>query len=216
MHPKEFKEEKVGTGRITSLQLENSQILMGVNFSDNATVNSLINDCDCYILYPTPDSINISQGDNDFFKSYGLSGARSSKKPQEKEKEKVIFIIDSTWSFAKKILKLSTNLSQLRAISFENKEISKFVFKQQPYPECLSTIESTLKVLTLLKQRGIEKVELDEFLNPFEKLLEQQIYFQNNPPSGSYRTQKQSYKHLKNKYKKGSVDNVFFEKDKKS
>ena len=209
MHPKEFKEERVGTGRITSLQLENSQILMGVNFSNSETVNQLIKECDCYILYPTPDSINISQPDNAFFNSYRDNSAGQVK-------EKVIFIIDSTWSFAKKILKQSTNLSQLKAISFENKEVSKFVFKQQPYPECLSTIESTLKVLTLLKNQGLEKVDLDNFLSPFEKLLEQQIYFQNNPPSGSYRTKKQSYNQIKNKYKKGSVENVFYEKDKKN
>lgn len=204
MHPKEFKEEKVGTGRLTSLQLHNSQIIMGVDFTQNETVNNLIENNDCYILYPTPNSINISHNDNQFFQSYS------------NERQKVIFIIDSTWAFAKKILKLSKNLSSLQSISFENKEISKFVFKQQPYPECLSTIESTKKVLELLNNAEIENTKLDQFLRPFEKLLEQQIYFQNNPPVGSYRTQKQEYKITKNKYKKGSIDSVFFDEEKKS
>ena len=34
MHPKEFKQEKAGTGRLTHLCLKNSEILVGVGFDE--------------------------------------------------------------------------------------------------------------------------------------------------------------------------------------
>ncbi|EPR72991.1 hypothetical protein ADIWIN_2079 [Winogradskyella psychrotolerans RS-3] len=42
MHPKEYKKEKNGTGHITKLQLENSEIIVGVDFTDNKRVNDVL------------------------------------------------------------------------------------------------------------------------------------------------------------------------------
>ena len=44
MHPKEFKEEKAGTGRLTHLCLPNSEIHMGTAFDGDEAVQALIND----------------------------------------------------------------------------------------------------------------------------------------------------------------------------
>lgn len=68
-----------------------------------------------------------------------------------------IFILDGTWPCARKILKLSKNLQQLKRVSFDNKVKSKFILKQQPTSLCLSTIESVYTVLNLLKEDGIEQ-----------------------------------------------------------
>jgi DTW domain-containing protein YfiP len=35
MHPKEFKKTKNGTGHFTHLSLPNSELFMGIDFSDN-------------------------------------------------------------------------------------------------------------------------------------------------------------------------------------
>ena len=54
MHPKEFKREKAGTGRLTHLCLANSEIHMGVGFDDHAEVQRLINDPGYFpvLVYP--------------------------------------------------------------------------------------------------------------------------------------------------------------------
>ena len=43
MHPKEFKHEKAGTGRLTHLCLANSELHMGIGFDNDAAVQTLIN-----------------------------------------------------------------------------------------------------------------------------------------------------------------------------
>ena len=42
MHPKEYKKEKNGTGHMTKLQLENSEIIVGVDFTNNTRVNLIM------------------------------------------------------------------------------------------------------------------------------------------------------------------------------
>jgi len=42
MHPKEYKKEKNGTGHMTQLQLENSEIIVGVDFTNNKRVNEIL------------------------------------------------------------------------------------------------------------------------------------------------------------------------------
>src|SRR5688572_23613352 len=54
MHPKEFKREKCGTGRLTHLCLANSEIHMGVGFDDHPEVQRLIHDPGYFpvLVYP--------------------------------------------------------------------------------------------------------------------------------------------------------------------
>ena len=44
MHPKEYKKEKKGTGTMTHLQLENSEIIVGVDFANNKRINEILTD----------------------------------------------------------------------------------------------------------------------------------------------------------------------------
>ena len=44
MHPKEFRHQKCTTGRLTCLNLANSEIIQGINFDDDARFRSLIDD----------------------------------------------------------------------------------------------------------------------------------------------------------------------------
>ena len=162
MHPKEYKKTKNNTGKITHKSLLNSEIHVGIDFSENRIINNLINNSDnsCFILYPDVDSINLS------------------KQIIDDKKQKVIFLIDSTWACSKKILKLSTNLNLLPKISFDFENSSSYKFKKQPSTYCLSTIESTLVILKLLNKQKIENIEkkfIDNFLVPFDKMVEFQI-----------------------------------------
>src|ERR1700692_1921492 len=63
-HPKEFKHEKAGTGRLTHLCLTNSELHMGIGFDDDPAVQSLINDPGNFpvLLYPGANARNLSLG----------------------------------------------------------------------------------------------------------------------------------------------------------
>lgn len=63
MHPKEFRKTKNNTGKITHQSLLNSKIFVGIDFTHNKELNSIIDDTNnsCYILYPGIDSINLSK-----------------------------------------------------------------------------------------------------------------------------------------------------------
>ena len=62
MHPKEYKKEKNGTGYMTQLQLENSEIIVGVDFTNNKRVNELLakGNNSSFLLYPGKDNFNLS------------------------------------------------------------------------------------------------------------------------------------------------------------
>lgn len=163
MHPKEFKKTKNGTGHFTNLSLENCEIHVGVDFTKHKVINSIINDPSniCYTLYPHKSSINLNQ-----------------TSIAEEKKNLVIFLIDSTWPCSKAILAASQNIDALQKLSFTHTEVSKFTFKEQPEAYCLSTMESTLCLLKLLKSHHIEDIgnkKLDRFLLPFEKMVEYQL-----------------------------------------
>jgi len=163
MHPKEFKKTKNGTGHFTHLSLKNSEIHIGVDFSKNSAINSIIDDPNniCYVLYPSKDSINLNK-----------------TKIGSNKKRTVLFLIDSTWPCSRSILQHSPNIQGLKKLSFTHTKRSNFTFKQQPEAYCLSTIESTLCVLELLNKHKLEALEpksLEGFLLPFEKMVEYQL-----------------------------------------
>jgi DTW domain-containing protein YfiP len=76
------------------------------------------------------------------------------------------------------MLRLSTNLHNLKKVSFEHDKSSQFKIKTQPNQHCLSTIESTLCLLELLNLQNIENISsksLENFLLPFEKMVDYQV-----------------------------------------
>ncbi len=162
MHPKEFRYIKNNTGRLTHLSLSNSELLVGVDFSDDRRVNALIDDPNnyCAILYPSNDSTSLNN-----------------QKLELKGKKLTLFLIDATWDSAKPILRLSKNLHQLPRISFTHTKTSAYGFKKQPFKEALSTMESVGMILEILDAQGVEdltKSELDNFLKPFNEMVKLQ------------------------------------------
>ena len=123
MHPKEAYKIKVNTGRLSSIMLDKSEIVVDVDFSNNKIINRLIDQGDCYILYPGENSFDVSK--NKLSKTV-----------------KTLFVIDATWPLAKKMMKLSVNLHDLPRVSFTTDQQSIFDIKHQPQSYCLSTLES--------------------------------------------------------------------------
>ncbi len=176
MHPKEFKQEKAGTGRLTALSLAGSMIEMGVGFDDHPAVNTLIDDPGSFpvLLYPAAGAMNVSQGG---LPIESLGG-----------RQLVVFVIDATWACAKKMLTQSTRLQALPKLMFTPVEKSRFVIKRQPHEWCLSTLEATHQLLGALESAG-----LDSYPDPaalpalFQKMQDFQIACASDPLRTGYR-----------------------------
>lgn len=202
MHPKEYKKEKNGTGHMTKLQLENSEIIVGVDFTNHKRVNEILTkEMSCsFLLYPGKDNFNLSiKNSSEIISTMGHNP--------------YIFLLDGTWPCVRKMLKLSRNLQKLKRVSFDNKIKSKFVLKQQPGSLCLSTIESVYTVLNLLKEGGIEQCDTKGFLIPFEKMMAYQIECILNPNNKNYRSTANRDILPKNLYKKNSQRSILFEQE---
>ena len=202
MHPKEYRKEKSGTGHITNLQLENSEIIVGVDFTNNNRVNEILTKekSSSFLLYPGKDNFNFSTRKSSEINSFMGNNPH-------------IFILDGTWPCARKMLKLSKNLQKLKRVSFDNKIKSKFIIKQQPESLCLSTIESVYTVLNLLKEGDLEQCETKNFLIPFEKMIEYQLEYALNPNSKNYCSNANREIIPKNMYKKNTERSIIFEQE---
>ncbi len=191
IHPMEAKKEKMGTGRLSHLYLQNSQMIMGVDFTKDAEVNAFIQDSSnaCYLVYPGSEAIMLS-GVSQNFNGSKLERDIASKK------NIIAFLIDGTWPCAKKMMKLSTNLHHLPRLSFEVTKKSMFAIKEQPGDFCLSTIESIHLMLSLLEANGVEKLQgkHDKMLESFQEMIDFQIKCATDPSLPSYKNHKKGYK----------------------
>ncbi len=176
MHPKEYRHEKAGTGRLTHLSLPNSEIIVGVEFDEDPRLAELGADPShqVVLLYPGQGAINLSEPRN---------MARTAL-----DKPLVVLVIDATWSCARKMLKLSPSLQRLPRVMFTPSAPSRFVIKAQPVAGCLSTIESVHEVLSALAGAGVEAYEENEqLLRLFGAMQQFQIECAQDPERGGYR-----------------------------
>ena len=178
MHPKEFKREKAGTGRLTHLCLANSEIHMGVGFDDHAEVQRLINDPGYFpvLVYPGARAFNLSKGD------LVVSDLR--------DRRLLVLLLDATWIAARKMLRVSPGLQRLPRVMFNAGAPSRFVIKQQPQVGCLSTLETAHELLVALERSGLDRYQNPaQLLGLFDRMQEFQIRCASDPARGGYRHQ---------------------------
>lgn len=176
MHPKEFKREKAGTGRLTHLCLPTSEIHMGTDFDQHPEVQALLRDPRLHVvlLYPGSEALNLSQGE--------LTSATLG------ERCLVVLLLDATWACARKMLRLSPTLQALPRIMFTPQALSRFVIKQQPQAGCLSTLEATHETLLALSRCGLDTYpEPTQLLDLFARMQQHQIDCALDPARGGYR-----------------------------
>lgn len=181
MHPKEFKEEKAGTGRLTHLCLPNSELHMGVGFDGDERVQAVINEPRNFpvLLYPGMDALNLSIASEP-----QVSGFRS----RVSDRQLVVFLLDATWRGARKMLRQSPSLQRLPRIMFTPSAPSRYVIKQQPVEGCLSTLEAVHELLTVLARTGLDAYPLPEqLLDVFQRMQDFQITCAADPNRGGYR-----------------------------
>lgn len=163
MHPKEAYHQKTGTGRLAHLTLQDSEIFVGLDFSHSNHFQELINSPEYYpvLLYPGENAWTANQIE---FKNNILN------------KKLLVILIDSTWFFAKKIIRLNPFLLNLPQLSFNNGYRSEFRFKTQPALECLSTIESCYYLINELKSaKIISECDPQPLMDIFRKMVNFQL-----------------------------------------
>jgi len=187
---------------MTKLQLDNSEIIVGVDFTNNNRVNEILaqENSSSFLLYPGKDNFNLSIRKSSEINSFMGNNPH-------------VFILDGTWPCATKMFKQSKNLQKLKRVSFDISIKSKFIIKQQPKALCLSTIESVYTVLNLLKEADLEQCETKDFLIPFEKMIAYQLDYIMNPNSKNYRSTASKEISPKNMYKKNSERYVLFDEE---
>lgn len=179
MHPKEVRKIKNGSGRMAHLSLAGSELLVGVDFTDHPRVNALLRDpsLSCRLLYPRAQGA-MKEGPN----PTSVRDAASITP--------VLFLLDATWPFAKKIMRLSTNLHGLPRLSLKVERPSEFVIKHQPHPACLATIEAVDRTLWDLAGVGEEhygQEHSDRLLAPFREMNRLALEAAADPLRPSYR-----------------------------
>jgi DTW domain-containing protein YfiP len=179
MHPMEAKKEKMGTGRIVLATLIDSQMIMGVDFTEDQQVNALINDPNnyCMVMYPGEKSVNISEHDITPLLDH-----------QKSQKRLIVFLIDGTWPCAKKMMMLSQNIKNLPRVSFTAHHTSIFEIKEQPADYCLSTLESIHFFIKECNRRGLENTASveDQLIVTFKAMIDFQIKCSTDPNLSHY------------------------------
>jgi len=176
MHPKEFKQEKAGTGRLTHLCLTNSEIHVGVEFDDHAEVQRQLND-PAYLpmlVYPGRTAFNLSKGD---LAPSDLCARRL-----------LVILLDGTWIAARKMLRVSPSLQRLLRVMFNAGAPSRFVIKHQPQVGCLSTLETTHELLLGLERSGLDHYQdPSQLLGLFDRMQDVQMRCAADPNREGYR-----------------------------
>jgi DTW domain-containing protein YfiP len=176
MHPKEFKHEKAATGRLTHLCLAHSEIQVGVGFDAHEAVQKIIHAPEnlAVLLYPGEAARDLSRGE---LGAADLAG-----------RQLVVFLLDATWSGARKMLRLSPTLQRLPRIKFAAAGCSRYVIKQQPQDGCLSTLEATHELLLALERSGLDRYPLPEQLPAlFDRMQNFQLQCAADPNRPGYR-----------------------------
>lgn len=180
MHPKEFKEEKAGTGRLTHLCLPNSELHMGTGFDGHEEIRALLADPrnHCVLLYPGREALNLSQEPP---AGAGLAATLAGRRL-------VVFLLDGTWSGARKMLRLSPSLQRLPRIMFTPTAPSRYVIKQQPQEGCLSTLEAVHELLLVLERQGVDRyAQPEQLLALFRRMQDFQLACAADPNRAGYR-----------------------------
>jgi DTW domain-containing protein len=170
MHPKEFRDRAgTGTGRILHQSIQNSELIVGARFEKNEKICAFLADPNFFpcVLYPGSQALNLSS--QEVLASFGsqISGLTP-----------LIFLLDASWSCAKKMMQLNPVLAKLPRVSFESKRSSAYLFKKQPKEHCLSTLEAVHEILCLLSARGLAKINPENGHDDLVTLFQMLVNFQ--------------------------------------
>lgn len=161
-HPREAR-NPVGTARMAHLGLADSTLLVGVDFADSRDFQALLERerGRSVVLYPA-------------------EGSRDVRELAHRDPPPTVWVIDGTWTQARKIWNENPALHGLPAYRIEPRMPSQYGFRSEPEPHCVSTIEAVAELLEALGESRPEDYE--PFLAPFRSLVARQLGHANANP----------------------------------
>ncbi|MFO0645776.1 MAG: tRNA-uridine aminocarboxypropyltransferase [Polyangiales bacterium] len=152
-HPKE-RDLAIGTARMATLCLPNSELHVGVEWSGSAALNRALSDPErpAALLYPGPGAIDVLE--------------------HPPGRPITLVVIDGTWWQTRNVLKKNPALAALPRYAFRPPSPSDYRIRREPHAACVSTIEALTYVLGALEGSA------DRFramLKPFHAMIDAQI-----------------------------------------
>ena len=184
MHPKEWRRERCGTGRLTYLNIADAELLPGIAFDGHPRVRQLIDDPGNFpvLLYPGKGSIDLSESKRtgphpaDGHSAVDELPAVARLRMAASGRRITAFLVDATWACSKAVLRESPGLLALPRLMFTPRTPSRWIIKRQPDPLCLSTLETVHELLCALESAGLEDYpDKDRLLEVFARMQEYQI-----------------------------------------
>lgn len=154
-HPRE-EDMAIGTARMASLCLPNSEMHVGVDFETSPELERALSDPDrpAALLYP-------SDGAVDLFTD-------PPKGPI------TLVVVDGTWWQARKLVRKNPRLAALPRYAFKAPTPSEYRIRREPDEAYVSTIEALVHVLGVLEG---DAERLRALLVPFRAMIDAQIEF---------------------------------------
>jgi DTW domain-containing protein len=144
---------QIGTARLCHLALPNSLLLEGRDFKeDERLARALEGAPETLLLWPTRDAASLDEF---------VPG-----------QERVLVVIDGTWSQARNLYNHTPILKTLRRVKLPRGEKSRYRIRLQPRGECVSSLEAAVRALGALEG---DAARFDPILRAFDRMIDKHI-----------------------------------------
>lgn len=152
-HPRE-RDMAIGTAHMASLCLENSELHVGIDWSESEPLKRALSDPERppILLYPGKDAVDISK--------HPPPGPVT------------LVVVDGTWALTKKLVRVNPILQALPRYAFVPPAPSEYRIRREPNMESVSTIEALIHTLTALEG---DPERFAAMMAPFRAMIDFQI-----------------------------------------
>ncbi|MDB4944653.1 MAG: hypothetical protein JWP97_4187 [Labilithrix sp.] len=154
-HPRE-EDMAIGTARMASLCLPNSELHVGVHFEGSAALERALSDpaAPAALLYPGDDAIDVLR--------------------DPPPGPITLVVVDGTWWQARKLVRTNRTLASLPRYAFRAPSPSEYRIRKEPDEAYVSTIEALVHVLGVLEG---DPERMQALLTPFRAMIDKQIEY---------------------------------------
>lgn len=186
-HPSEVKQTK-GTVALLQRSLNDCQVLIGEDFSENVELAQLLAAHQSLLLYPSEHAQALALTVNNAGDKYPKKVKKSEEKPH------LLIILDGTWKKAYRMFMLSKNLHSLTQVCLPDMLANngQYLIRKVAKKNALSSLEATCYALALLegelsgsisdnnlneKNQNIHSGRYQPLLNKFSQFNQFQLSF---------------------------------------
>ncbi len=168
IHPRETK-RAIGTARLAHLSISNSRLFRGdasaIDRDERIAAAIADRAKTSVVLFPGPESLDLDDPGADLGDLRKAPGGLR------------VFVIDGTWSEARKMAQRSRLLRDLPRIMFRPDRPSRYRIRKQPKEVCVSTIEAIHALFGRCAARGLGRLPEghDRLLDVFDSMVDLQI-----------------------------------------